>query len=121
MEFKDILKDLRLEMGLQQKEVAKHCDVSPQCISQLELGTRNPTGSTLVALANFFNCSIDYLMGRNEQDSIYPPVLISHKKKKEMEIVSIYNSLPIDLQQRVLQYTKKVSEIYQEELHIDKK
>lgn len=66
MEFKDILKNLRYESALTQKDIAKECKLSPQCISQLEMGIRNPTGSTLVALANYFDCSTDYLLGRKD-------------------------------------------------------
>ena len=32
----------------------------------LEVNKREPTGSTLLALANFFECSIDYLLGRED-------------------------------------------------------
>ena len=36
MEFKYILKDLREENGISQKQLAKECGLSPQCISALE-------------------------------------------------------------------------------------
>ncbi len=64
MLFKDRLKELREDRHFSQKKVAISCDLTPTCICQLETGVRNPTGSTLVALANFFDVSIDYLMGR---------------------------------------------------------
>ena len=65
--FADVLKDLRLEKNCTQKEVAAACNVSTQCISSLEMGTRNPTGSTLSALADFFHVSIDYLLSRCDE------------------------------------------------------
>ncbi len=69
MLFKEKLKELREERGLTQKNIALACDLTPTCICQLETGARNPTGSTLVALANFFDVSIDYLMGETEDES----------------------------------------------------
>lgn len=32
----------------------------------LEINKREPTGNTLIALSNFFECSIDYLLGRED-------------------------------------------------------
>ena len=66
MAFSEILKELRLAKGLTQTEVAKGCKVSMQCISSLEMGTRNPTGTTLTALADYFQVSTDYLLGRTD-------------------------------------------------------
>lgn len=67
MQFSEILKDLREEKGYTQKEIAGACNLSVQCISALEQGTRNPTGSTILALANFFSISADYLLGRTDE------------------------------------------------------
>lgn len=66
MLFNEILKGLREERGLTQKNIADACKVNPTCICQLETGSRSPTGSTLLSLADFFNCSIDYLLGRED-------------------------------------------------------
>ena len=63
MNFCDILKQLREEKGVTQKVVAKNCNLTATCICQLESGVRNPTGSTLKALAQYFNVSADYLLG----------------------------------------------------------
>lgn len=63
MAFSDTLKYLREEKGITQKELAKACNLSPQCICNLEQGTRNPTGSTVAVLATFFSVSSDYLLG----------------------------------------------------------
>lgn len=62
MAFSDILKYLREEREITQKELAKACNLSSQCICALEQGTRNPTGTTVAALAAFFGVSADYLL-----------------------------------------------------------
>lgn len=107
MEFSEILKELRINLGITQKKLALDCNLSPQCINQLEAGTRKPTGSTLVALSDFFDCSIDYLMGRepNLEDSIFsaPSVPMPQNEKK---LLTAFKRLPPDLQVRAIAYVQ---------------
>ncbi|MGN1200722.1 MAG: helix-turn-helix domain-containing protein [Candidatus Caccovivens sp.] len=62
-EFKDNLKLLRQEKHIGQVELAKQIGVSNGIISLWENGLREPNMSSLIALAKFFNVSIDYLVG----------------------------------------------------------
>ena len=113
--FKEILKDLRLEKDVKQKDVARECDVSPQCISQLEAGTRSPTGTTLFALANYFNCSIDYLMGRTEEDYDLGKNFTQHCSESEFSLLTNYRKLPKDYQAHILSYICKLNALHSEE------
>lgn len=61
--FKDILKDLRMEKGIGQVELAKCINVSKGIISLWENGLREPNMSSLIELSKYFNVSIDYLVG----------------------------------------------------------
>lgn len=61
--FKDNLKELRLEKKLGQVELAKAIGVSKGVISLWENGLREPTMCSLIALAEFFEISIDELVG----------------------------------------------------------
>lgn len=80
--FTHICKELRLEAGLTQQELAPKIGISSSAIGMLEKGYREPTGSTLLAYANYFDVSIDYLMGR-EDDTAYHQNL---PEKKEAPI-----------------------------------
>ena len=62
-EFKDNLKFLRQEIGLGQVELATKLGVSKGVISMWENGLREPSMSSLIAVAKFFGVSIDYLVG----------------------------------------------------------
>ncbi len=62
-EFKNILKELRLEKKLGQVELAKAVGVSKGVISLWENGLREPNMYSLIVLAKFFNVSIDELVG----------------------------------------------------------
>ena len=61
--FKDNLKYLRNEKGLGQVELAKKLGVSKGIISLWENGLREPNMYSLIDIANFFDVSIDYLVG----------------------------------------------------------
>ena len=62
---------LRLEFNMSQKEVAGIINTSPSIISNYESGERTPSVENLMALANLYHCSTDYLLGfqTNENDN----------------------------------------------------
>ena len=62
-EFKDIVKQLRLERGWSQQEVADRLGVNKQTISQYERGIRKPLFDTAEQLADIFHVDLNYLMG----------------------------------------------------------
>ncbi len=59
------LKSLRKQNGYTQEELAKVLNTTRSCISNYELGNRQPDNETIRAFADFFDVSIDYLMGRS--------------------------------------------------------
>ena len=60
------LRDLRLEKNLKQKEVAKALNIATNTLSQFENNKGRPSLDVLLAFADFFGCSIDYLVGRED-------------------------------------------------------
>ena len=56
------LKDIRKRRKFSQLKVAMDLSMSREAISYYENGKRSPDVSTLVALSNYFNVSIDYLI-----------------------------------------------------------
>lgn len=65
------LKRFRKEYGLTQKEVAEHANVGVRTYQEYEYGKVVPTATVLIAIANFYNVSIDYLVGRTDNPKIY--------------------------------------------------
>ena len=61
--FCERLKELRIEKGVGQVELATKINVSKGIISLWENGLREPKLSNLIVLARFFEVSIDYLVG----------------------------------------------------------
>ena len=61
--FPKRLKELRLNAGLTQKDLAKAIEVGRTTISEYESGKIVPKQEVLLKLANHFNVSVDYLTG----------------------------------------------------------
>lgn len=64
MKFAENLKNWRISQGILQKDLAKRLNVSEQTISHWETGYATPNIEQLIALADFFDTTIDELIGR---------------------------------------------------------
>lgn len=60
------LKDLRTEKKIAQQTLALEIKYSQQVISNWESGNVEPTASAIVAVADYFGVSADFLLGRKE-------------------------------------------------------
>lgn len=63
------LKQLRQARNLRQTDLAREICVSVQSLSNYELGQREPDFITLNKLADYFNVSVDYLLGRTDEQN----------------------------------------------------
>ena len=69
MKIGDKLTYLRNSNNLSQAELAKKLNISRSSIGMFESNARTPTTDTLVRYAQFFNVSIDYLMGTSQNNN----------------------------------------------------
>ncbi len=60
------IKELRQEKGFSQTTLAKAIGVSQKAIDYWERGVNEPKASYILALADFFEVSTDYLLGRKD-------------------------------------------------------
>mgnify|MGYP000843829744 FL=1 len=60
------LKELRKERKLKQKEMAWFLECTDRNYQKMEYGEINVPGLTLIKLADFFQVSLDYLVGRSD-------------------------------------------------------
>lgn len=60
------LKFLRESELYTQKQVAEHIFCSQRAYSHYETGQRDIPTQTLIRLADFYNVSVDYILGRTE-------------------------------------------------------
>ena len=86
------LRKLRESKNLTQLQLSIKLEVSQELISRYELGTSFPQPQMLIKLANFFNCSVDYLLGLTD---IQTPTkyLVSTSNIESAELYSKYKSL----------------------------
>lgn len=61
------LKQCRKEKGLTQREVAIYCDITEKAYQNYELMTREPRLEILLKIAEYFDVSLDYLVGRTDK------------------------------------------------------
>jgi transcriptional regulator with XRE-family HTH domain len=64
--FGERLKLLREEKGLSQAELGKLYNLSQSTIAYYETNNKQPSNETLQNLANFFQTTTDYLLGRSD-------------------------------------------------------
>lgn len=64
------IKTLRTENNLTQKQLAEILNIQPNSVQRLEYGTARASLDTLTLLADYFNVSIDYLVGRTDNPEI---------------------------------------------------
>lgn len=65
MNFGNLLKKQRRDIGLTQEELAKKINTSRSNIANYENNKNLPSLDALESLAKFLNCSVDYLMGKS--------------------------------------------------------
>ena len=97
------LKELRNAKNLLQSEIATAVGLSTQTYSSYEVGARNPDYDTLIKLADYFNVTTDYLLGRTS-DNIFENSYIP-----KSEIQDVYDELDELEQAQVLNFAKTLA------------
>lgn len=59
-------KKIRTEKGLTQKQVADGIGITEQAYQRYEYGKTVPSALVLISLADYFDVSLDYLVGRSD-------------------------------------------------------
>ena len=81
------LQEQRKKSKLSQKQVAERIQVSPSVISNYESGERSPSLESLIALANLYHCSTDYLLGL-ETSAVKQPLdtsMLTEEQRQELQ------------------------------------
>lgn len=112
------LKELRKERGLTQQQVANVLSISARGYTYYELGTNEPSLSALKKLSDFFNCSIDYLVGREDdfgnitiQNENTAPALT----EQERQLLDDFRHVDMRNRDRISVYAHLRREEYEEE------
>lgn len=68
------LKELREARGISQVKLAIDLGLNQNSISRYENGQRQADYTTLIAFADYFRVSVDYLLGRTNNPKPYPDI-----------------------------------------------
>lgn len=63
--------DLREDKDLKQKDIAEILNITQTAYSKYELGQRNMTPEILIKLSEFYNTSVDFLLGLTDEEKPY--------------------------------------------------
>lgn len=70
--YSEVLNDLLLDNNMTITDLSKVTGISKGLLSISLRGISIPTIKNLIKIANYFNCSLDYLLGRSENMKRYP-------------------------------------------------
>ncbi|MCI9191376.1 MAG: helix-turn-helix transcriptional regulator [Lachnospiraceae bacterium] len=88
---KNRVKELRESMHLSQEKLGEFTNISQQVISKIERSDSRLTKDNMIILADFFEVSTDYLLGRsNCKRSIEQEMEMLNKFRKYDDIVQMY-------------------------------
>lgn len=68
--FGEHLKELRISFNYTQKQVASNIGITERNYQRYEANDQRPSFDILISLADFYNVSIDYLVGRTKNPEI---------------------------------------------------
>ncbi|SDC10495.1 helix-turn-helix domain-containing protein [Shouchella lonarensis] len=85
--FPQRLKECRLKARLTMKEVGQTLNMAQSTISGYENGSRKPDLDNLHRLADFYNVSCDFLLGRTDEQTemLFPPTTLSEKEQQFLQ------------------------------------
>ena len=90
--FGEKLKFLREKNGLKQKDLGNVLNYGSTTISNYESGRNEPSFADLCKIADYFDVSVDYLIGRYENNLCYEEKYKAFKKE-DLQFWNIYKSL----------------------------
>lgn len=98
------IKDLRIENNLKQIELAKLLNISQSAIVKYEKEQLQPNIDILNAIADIFNCTVDYILGRESEDGVVVIENLTFFKDNERVLLKSFRKLSTDKQDKVMGY-----------------
>ena len=89
--MKNRIRELRQSYGIKQADLAKHLGVAQNTLSYWEQGKYDIDNSSLQKVADFFKCSVDYVLCRDESTL---PASTEVFTEKEIAIIRAYRAHP---------------------------
>lgn len=106
------LKLLRKKHGYKQDEIAAMLGVKNSAVSKWECGRTMPDAEALVFLADLYGVSVDYILGRTEEDDR----LFDDARVPKSEVQEIFDKLNAVDKGKALGYMQSLLDMHDERL-----
>ncbi len=115
MEIGNRLRALRESKHLKQEDIWKEFSLAGSSYSQYESNKRRPPYELLVKFADYYDVSLDYLLGRS--DTYHPASPLRFNKYTECEVGIIYMIHEMDAshQEAIYDYVSYIYELYKKD------
>lgn len=100
MQFAERLKELRLEKGLSQLELAEQTGYTQATVSLWESAEREPLATAILTLAKYFHCSTDFLLGRTDEWGNVDN--LSELLADEQQLLMLYRKVDLKDKEKIL-------------------
>ena len=107
------LKELRKENGLKRSDFAKIINLPQSTVANYENETRQAPYELLILFANYFNVTIDYLLGKTNDFEVNKDYSLTNQSplnSTEKELISDFRKCSSTGKSRILEYAKIVKD-----------
>ena len=99
--FKSVFVELLQKNKVSAYELSKQTGIPDSLLSNYRTGKKVPTSENLQKIANYFNVSVDYLLGKTDKKNSPTNETVSELTK---EVTLLFSQLPEDKQADALKY-----------------
>ena len=117
MSFAERIKQLRLERGLHQIDLADMFDVKRTTVGKWETGINKPPADLVIEIAKRFRVTTDWLLGNSDYKTLGEyfnsnfEVKNLAKEVRELELLELFNTLNEDGQKELIYRTRELAEL----------
>ena len=103
------LRELRIELGIKQEDLARIIGVQDYTIGNWERDRSEPSIEHLVKLADYFQCSIDELLGREDYGTGNVVIQGAQLSAFDERLLQVVHLLPLEDQYQVLGFAQALA------------
>lgn len=105
------LKELREERNISQYELAAAIQTSRTNIGRWERGSNDPSSAQIIKLAEYFGCTTDFLLGREDDFGVVGAGQVTSvfSSDGEIKLLSVYKSCDADKQRQILDFAEFIA------------
>lgn len=96
------IKEKREELGIYQKDLARYLNKTTTCICDWERGRTEPDIESIIRLADYFQCSTDELLGRENYGTGLVEITTEHLAEEESTLLECFRRLDVKRKQALL-------------------